>query len=245
VANGLVYVSDTGDLYALDATTGALIWQYEVNGQAQYGSPTIVNNVVYLTASDKNVYALNATTGKLIWKYATAGQIFTAPAVANGVLYVSSGASIVYALDAGTGVLIWTKQFGSSIGPPKSLSGSEGGQAVANGVLYVEVLRSAQTYDLYALDAGTGAVLWRSPSVGSALSTPAAANGVVYVARGDLISALNAATGVPLWQTEVYGGAHAPTVANGVVYVGSWYLIGMETGNGTNTALDASNGSSL
>ncbi len=71
VANGMVYVIDPNNVSALNATTGALIWQYDVPGQAQYCSPTVVNNILYFTDPGKNVYALNATTGALVWNYAT------------------------------------------------------------------------------------------------------------------------------------------------------------------------------
>lgn len=243
VANGKVYVSDGDYMYAFDAATGAMVWGYDLPAGAQYCSPTVVDNVVYIGSDDHKVYAFNGTSGTILWTYTTAGSIYTTPAVANGLLYVSSGPGIVYALNAGTGALVWKKQFGSTIGPPKSLAGTQGGQAVANGVLYVEVQRSGPTYDLYALDAGTGALIWRAASVGYA--TPAIANGVVYAATGDQISALNAATGATIWQSQVYGAARSPVVANGVVYVGSWYLIGDESGDGTITALRASDGVSL
>ncbi len=241
VANGVVYVI-TGDyLHALDAVTGALIWQYEVYG-SNYSSPTVANGIVYIASSDRHVYALNATTGAPIWSYATAGGIYVSPAVANGVLYVSSGPGIVYALNADTGALVWKKQFGNTIGPSPTLSGTQGGQAVANGVLYVEIQRKASTYDLYALDAGTGAPLWRAPVGGV---TPAVAGGVVYVASGGLASALDASTGVLIWQSALTGGARSAVVANGVVYVGGWYPTGDNTGYGTIDALDASTGTML
>ena len=56
-------------------------------------------------------------------------------------------------------------------------------------------------------------------------SSPAVANGVVYVGSGmdGNVYALNATTGVKLWNyttgSEVYS---SPAVVNGVVYVGSY-----------------------
>ena len=55
------------------------------------------------------------------------------------------------------------------------------------------------------------------------LSSPAVANGVIYIGSGDdSVYALNAATGAKLWSyhtgNQVFS---SPTVANGVVYVGS------------------------
>jgi outer membrane protein assembly factor BamB len=58
-------------------------------------------------------------------------------------------------------------------------SGVESSPAVANGVVYFG------SYDgnLYALSAGTGALLW-SYTTGGGQSSPAVVNGVVYVRRG-------------------------------------------------------------
>ncbi len=242
VANGVVYVTSGLYVYALDASTGAPMWSYATAAQI-YSSPTVANGMVYIASTDKHVYALNAATGAPIWSYATAGGIYTSPAVANGMLYVSSGPSVVYALNAGTGALVWVKHFGNTIGPSRTLSGTRGGQTVANGVLYVEIQRNRfSTYDLYALDAGTGALLWRAPVGGV---TPAVANGVVYVASGGLASALDASTGVLIWQSATDGGARSASVANGVVYVGGWYPTGDNTGYGIIDALDASTGTML
>ena len=55
------------------------------------------------------------------------------------------------------------------------------------------------------------------------ISSPAVANGVVYVGSCDNnVYALNASTGAELWSyTTGTMGVSSPAVANGVVYVGS------------------------
>jgi len=53
-------------------------------------------------------------------------------------------------------------------------------------------------------------------------SSPAVANGVVYVGSGSNVYALNASTGALLWTyTTASGVSSSPAVANGAVYVGS------------------------
>src|SRR5580704_80396 len=101
--------------------------------------------------------------------------------------------------------------------------------AIANRMVYV----GSEDYNVYALDALTGAKLWSYTTgkhVVSApvppngvVSSPAVANGVVYVASEDKnVYALNARTGAKLWSytTNDYVDS-SPAVANGVVYVGS------------------------
>ena len=78
---------------------------------------------------------------------------------------------------------------------------------------------------LYALDATTGAHLWGYTTRSPIESSPAVANGVVYVGVGvndNNVYALNASTGALLWQSPVGAVSYSsPAVANGVVYVGS------------------------
>jgi outer membrane protein assembly factor BamB len=90
--------------------------------------------------------------------------------------------------------------------------------AVANGVVYV-----AKPSKIFALNAGTGALLWGYTTGNFLFSSPAVANGVVYVGSSDTnVYALNASTGAKLWSYTT--GSYvlsSPAVANGIVYVGS------------------------
>jgi outer membrane protein assembly factor BamB len=53
-------------------------------------------------------------------------------------------------------------------------------------------------------------------------SSPAVANGVVYIGSGEGVFALNASTGKQLWKYRMSRVSNpSPAVANGVVYVGS------------------------
>jgi outer membrane protein assembly factor BamB len=246
VANGVVYASDPGTLYAVDANTGALIWQFAVS-TGQYCSPTVANNVVYIAAGDplskNNIHAVNAQTGKQIWAYQTTGTPFNTVAVANGVLYSNSSDGSVYALDATTGSLIWKKQFGSSITPKATLNQPPNGAAVANGVLYLPVRRTFTISDIYALDAATGDLIWRTSVGGLYQMTPAIDNGLVYIVP-DKIYALNASTGAIVWQ-NASGGQSPPNVANGVVYTAYLEPGAQGASRGVLVALDAGTGALL
>jgi eukaryotic-like serine/threonine-protein kinase len=92
---------------------------------------------------------------------------------------------------------------------------------VANGVVYV-----GSDTNLYALNATTGAKLWSYTPAGGVISSPAVANGVVYVGSFDKLNknvyALNAKTGAKLWSYTTGGYVESsPAVSNGVVYIGS------------------------
>ena len=97
---------------------------------------------------------------------------------------------------------------------------------------------SARTdHNVYALDAHSGANLWSYTSGSYVFSSPAVANGVVYVGSADdNLYALKASTGTLLWgYTTGHYVNSSPTVANGAVYVGSYdgklYAFGLPRGD--------------
>jgi eukaryotic-like serine/threonine-protein kinase len=90
---------------------------------------------------------------------------------------------------------------------------------------------------VYALKAETGTLKWRYTTGSGTGSSPAVANGVVYVGSGDYnVYALNARTGAKLW-TYATGSYvwSSPAVVNGMVYVGSGdgkvYAFGLRRAN--------------
>jgi outer membrane protein assembly factor BamB len=246
VVDGVVYFG-TGDwnVYAVDARTGSPLWKYRTGGQIA-SSPTVASGVVYVGSGDNNLYALNASTGALLWSHGVSAP-YSPPAVADGVVYVGSDNGNLYALNAGTGVDLWSYPAGvyalasvahgvvyvgggytSQAYALKASSGAllwsftTGGYVfstptLTHGLVYVA------SDNMYALDARTGAKVWAYPT-GSSPSSPAVANGVVYVGSSvdDNVYALNPATGAKLWSysTGSYVDS-SPAVANGVVYVGA------------------------
>src|SRR5580704_12333575 len=56
VANGIVYSgSEDQNLYALNAATGAFLWQYTTGGLV-HSSPAVANGIVYIGSDDHNLY---------------------------------------------------------------------------------------------------------------------------------------------------------------------------------------------
>ena len=103
---------------------------------------------------------------------------------------------------------------------------------VANGIVYAT---SSVGNFVYALNVSTGAYLW-SYSISTGDSSPAVANGMVYVGSADgKLYALNATTGAYLWSYTTENSIYSsPIVTNGVVYVGSYdyYLYALNATTG-------------
>lgn len=248
IANGVAYV--TADcqvggntfsltLYAVNARTGALRWQYPLGVShldCQGSFPPAVSNGVVYTGSCYGMYALNASNGTPLWSNAAVGPVISNPlyangaAVANGMVFFTASDGNVYALNASNGTVDW--EFSNPYG-------TAGSPAVANGIVYV-----ASIYGIvYALDPATGTVLWMSARIPSTEigGPPSSANGVVYISGlfGG-ITALDANTGAILWNNlssvNVEG---TPGVAYGMVYVA---IEDEDNGPRNAYALDASTG---
>ena len=101
----------------------------------------------------------------------------------NWLFIGSPGTGDVYKLNAQTGALVWTRYIDSC---------GESAVTVSGSTLLVSGCA------VYALSAGNGSMLWHSNRIGSSISTPAVAGGLVFVtALGNYPGtfALNASTG--------------------------------------------------
>ena len=91
---------------------------------------------------------------------------------------------------------------------------------VANGVVYL----SSSDGKMYAFDAGTGRVLWTTPTGSYYLgSAPTVVGGKVYIGSFDhMLYAFDARTGATIWSAPTGGRiGSSPTLVKGVIYIGS------------------------
>ena len=66
VYDGVMYVTNTNSIYALDARSGRLIWQYadtRAKGQGVNRGAAILGDRVYFTTTDNYLVALDRQTG--------------------------------------------------------------------------------------------------------------------------------------------------------------------------------------
>lgn len=216
-ADGMVFtLDDAGVAHALDAMTGAPLWNSSSHPGTCANSTAIAGGAVYLYING-TVIALNESTGAQLWSTALPSQsCAVGTTVANGQVYVINTNTVqqldtLYALNASTGATTWSvtvPSFGAGAPAP----------TVANGIVYLKTYQSASK----AYNALTGALLWSSPLGVANWTIPVVANGVLYVASGQDVITANATTGARLWSAVVGGdGAHITyaTVADGVVYV--------------------------
>jgi polyvinyl alcohol dehydrogenase (cytochrome) len=150
----------SGVYWALDARTGAPVWQTMVGpggalGGIEWGS---------------------ATDGRRVYAAITNFYRETYPITsADGTTSTTNGGSWA-ALDAATGKILW------QVADPQEAAGI-GYVSTANGVVYAGSAAPSGA-DMYALDAANGRILWRFDSGASVVSGAAIARGRVFWGSG-------------------------------------------------------------
>ena len=85
----------SGSWTALNAATGAILWQTpDPQSKRDFGYVGVANGVVY-AGSDaprgKNMYALNASTGVVLWGFASGGSVRSGAAIVGNQVYWGTG----------------------------------------------------------------------------------------------------------------------------------------------------------
>jgi len=101
IQNGIVYFgARDAHLYALNAATGSVIWQYDAQNSWVISSVTISNNVLYVGTSDTFLLlALDAATGHEKFKFKTNGYVFGKPAIAGSTAYIGDFTGNIFSVD--------------------------------------------------------------------------------------------------------------------------------------------------
>lgn len=238
----VIFGSDDGHVYAVDAASGRQRWKVRTGGPVS-STPAVHEGRVYATSYDGRLLALDARTGEVLWKFATAGErrfearglhgqqplqqtfadpfdvYLSSPVVANGLVYFGSGDQHLYAVDAASGTLRWKLRTGDVV---------HGSPACAEGLVVV----GSWDGRVYAADALSGQLRWQFQGGTDPLlhnqqgfqASPAIAGGRVFIGGRDAHAyALDLASGRELWRfsTGTSWVISSPAAHAGRVYFGT------------------------
>lgn len=79
-----------GGMVALDAKSGKVLWEEEYSAAA-YGSPVVVNDIVFFATSDGTVHGLDVKSGGEVWTASLPAGSNSAVAVSGDTLIVPAG----------------------------------------------------------------------------------------------------------------------------------------------------------
>lgn len=222
VAGGRVYVgSRDGNLYALDAATGRVLWR-AAGGDVISGAPAVAGGAVVFGSYDGHVRAVAARDGKLRWDVDTRGAVVSDVVAAGGNVLVGTRSYELWAIDAASGAEDWRRYvwFSWIESPP----------AVRGGVAYHGTSDALRVFAV-ALD---GRRIWEAEVPGWSWARPAVTESTVFVAtvgsdsqvspRQGALLALDRRSGAVRWSVPAarppageWGFAAGPVVAGGRV----------------------------
>lgn len=240
----VVFLSNDGEVHALEAATGRAMWSYELAPQDEpetrsaYSSPLIADGVVY-AGVQRELAALDLATGVTRWTQDPTGAwghlaSHVSPAISGNALIVSfdRGQQGLIAFDLGSGGELWRTDGGIS-------QHMHGSPVAADDQLFVV----NELTEVAALNPADGSVRWRRQLSGDAFywsylsaATPTYWSGMLFVGvqLGDLV-ALETGSGNEVWRytgapsmiraTHYHGQVPAfpaaPAVTPGALWTGS------------------------
>jgi outer membrane protein assembly factor BamB len=221
---GTAFVGDrSGTLYAIDVSSGHLLWKFRGDGVID-APPAVADGRVYAVTANRSTGAVqlievDERTGKLGWRFeppqlATFG---TAPTVHDGSVYVGMGNRVVYALDARSGKERWSSYTVSMFSPVV-------GSAIAGGDLVVSATYPLSAgVGLYRLDAPTGdRESWFQFDSFDLLSSPVIAGRYALMGLDDgRLVAVDTRSGHEAWEQGTGPGALGAIAPGGDVMVAS------------------------
>ena len=217
----IVFGSADGMVYCL-TTKGKLAWKAQTTA-AVLGSPFIEMGTVYIGGSDSCFQAIDLATGKSKWRFCgLTGAVTSQPVVYNNMLFFGAWDTHLYALDKTNGQLLWKWNNGS---PVINYSPAACIPVIKDDVVYVV----APDRCLSAIDAQSGATLWRTKEATVRESLGLSADGKLVYGKTmqDTIVAFIANKEKPqlAWKLNAgFGYEHTPSMLiekDGVVFFGT------------------------
>ncbi len=212
-----------------------LAWRSGPYGIGNYtackSSPAVDLGRVYVGVDNGELIALDRADGDVRWRFETRRYevermssdsahlgVHGSPAVDDRHVYIGDYSGWLYAVDKVAGTKVWELQLGGSIGASPVLLGD---------FLFIAVEYPVPDGKVFILRAGTGEVLWSSPSLGHHSHASVSidpASGLLYVgANNGILFCFDYLRGRERWSHQT-GGPIKSTAAVGdqAVYVTSW-----------------------
>ena len=222
-------------IYALNKVDGSINWVFPTGAEVCANKPMLKDNAIYgafwYDFYEGRLFKINASTGDKIWDVALSAGPWDNSITSDGqgrIFLAIYYDSTLNAYDETNGRLLWTYTLHE---------GSLSFNAYHNGRVFI----ADNLGYVYALNAGTGQLIWKT-KVGDCcdISSPTISGGLLFIGTRDRRSsafyALNESTGSILWRCPTGASIMAPPcIADGMMFCGSdaWDMYAFDVGVGS------------
>ncbi|OYY77635.1 MAG: pyrrolo-quinoline quinone [Sphingomonas sp. 28-62-20] len=219
---GRLFASDgLGDIVALDATNGKILWRVRPSGPLR-GAPTVANGAVYVLSQNNELYALSQTDGTVQWTASGSLEsqgVFgvAAPAAARGTIVAGFSSGELNAYRYENGRVLWQEILSrtSASTSVSSLADIDAAPVIDQNRVYAV----GEGGRMVALELTTGQRLWEQNLAG--ISTPWIAGEWVFVVTDDAkLYCLSRANGKIRWISDLGGFKNMKKRKNAISWIG-------------------------
>jgi outer membrane protein assembly factor BamB len=196
VDEGIVYAVGDGELQAVRAATGDLIWRTPLDAEL-IAPPALQGSTLALLAKPDQLRALRVSDGSELWRQSLGRQLASPKLTAGAQRVVVASTGRISSVASSDGRLEWERELSGVLSLPL---------VTADRVF----VGSTDNY-FYALDAATGRLAWPRWRAGGDVVGAAADDRFVYVASLDnLLRALHRGSGNQVWRRNLTTRTVAP-----------------------------------
>jgi outer membrane protein assembly factor BamB len=154
----IYFCGSNGEVYALDAESGQLKWEYKTE-QRVWATPTVHDGIIYVTGYSNRLYAISTEDGSLIWQKEYSTAISSSPVVAGDTILFGGFDHNLYAVNKDNGEEKWKFKGGNWFWAAP---------LVEDNVVYAVCLDQT----VYALNSTSGTQLWGYTADSPLVSSP-------------------------------------------------------------------------
>lgn len=202
--NLLYVIGSGGNLFALDAATGATVWKYKRHGYfdllAMSDKALIFS---YSNGRDKTLLAFEKSSGRQLWSEKLDTYDGFSAVYETGRLYITLlNSPTMVAFDTATGKQIWKAYISDSENEEDGYSNNALDAATVVGDLLYSGGRNGF---LYVFQKQTGKLIWKKKLAPEDLSSPLVVGNTGYLSARNKLFAVELKQGRVLWQFSAYG----------------------------------------
>ncbi|OCG12526.1 outer membrane protein assembly factor BamB [Gilliamella sp. wkB292] len=228
--NAIYVASRSGQVKALDLSSGNTIWDINLSQSTLFSSKTALfsggvsadDNYVYVGSERAVVYALERNSGKVVWEKPVKGEVLARPVSSEDKLIIHTANGVLQGLNRNTGDELWDVSFDV---PALSLRGNSTptiahGAAIVgddNGRVDAYFIKDGQLIWQQRISQPTGST--EIAKLNDVDSTPVVEGNLVYaVGYNGNVAALDLSNGQVVWKKQI-GSTHSFAVDSHQLFV--------------------------